>query len=739
MLFQPSNITPSTLAGFNSQTVLTTDYIKVSWQINGNSGMTGYTIAFKSVSADGTISDTAIYTATKTLTSPQYATSENGEPNIYTHSQNITWGSRLSAGTYALSITQNWVENGTTKSIEQYSPNLFYVRNKPVVTASIVESNDYCRQLEFNALFSQTETDSVEWMQWKLYSGYVSSIDEFFPTSLEYDSGIIYSQNTKFISPYYYTPDVIYGLICTLCTSVGVIVTSDFATFTKNISYQNENQDGLVVKGCKDYVSVEFNRGYPIPENTSILGVPSSNAEYYIDRHYTDSTDFLHRVLFLEKGDIIWNFSYNTKPYTINIRYSVDHLPWGKEDDYIHNFISFGSLLIATRKYIKYEIDGSGNIKKFYIVDIKISDYSTGGNTKIIQVIKKEYPVSLDFINLGIAVNETTNGPDNATIYIKVADFYFEASTYTATITANIEKVQIFAPIAINYIQIYADNAEELWESLSWLPPLDWVTMKPMVFYARFIYGAGLELEAGNIWRYPDGFTTTDGVLTKLWDAKAYLYRTINNAEKMLLPPNYLPIPYVKINDYSVPSNTEASYFASQYTGVDSDNSTLTEHGIIGESGNVSLMMANYLLIEAEQQGNSDIYLVKKTWRFGNNIAAGAISNNNSPQLQSNFTGYRFKQPTSQIGKKGTLQALLSNVKDCDYNDTVEEMEALFNASLSNNQFFLKDMKGNIYKVNISAPITQTINTKTAKQQVTISLAWEESGSAKDAVIIEIE
>lgn len=146
-----------------------------------------------------------------------------------------------------------------------------------------------------------------------------------------------------------------------------------------------------------------------------------------------------------------------------------------------------------------------------------------------------------------------------------------------------------------------------------------------------------------------------------------------------------------------------------------------------------------YLLIEATQdETQPDVYHVVKCWRFGNNISAGSISNNNTPNWLTNFTGYRLKQPSSRKGKSGSLQALLSNVRNSDYNDTAAQMDELFAASNSLNDFFLKDMKGNLYKVAIANPITQTISTKTGKQEVTISLAWEETGSAVGVAIIQL-
>ena len=155
-----------------------------------------------------------------------------------------------------------------------------------------------------------------------------------------------------------------------------------------------------------------------------------------------------------------------------------------------------------------------------------------------------------------------------------------------------------------------------------------------------------------------------------------------------------------------------------------------------------NLQFSAYFLYETIQdETNPTIYNVTRIWRFGNNISTGAISNNNSPNWLTNFTPYRLKQPSSLMAKSGTLQALLSNNNSDKnfYNDTAQMMDRLFEASKSNNTFFLKDMKGNLYMVAISAPITQTIELKSKVQQVKVSLSWEEVGDASDVSLVYLQ
>ena len=103
----------------------------------------------------------------------------------------------------------------------------------------------------------------------------------------------------------------------------------------------------------------------------------------------------------------------------------------------------------------------------------------------------------------------------------------------------------------------------------------------------------------------------------------------------------------------------------------------------------------------------------------------------------ANFTPYRRRQPSTIHGKSGTLQALIGDMDFGEYGDTWQRMEKLFAISSGAKTFFLKDAKGNLYMVGISAPVTQTIAIGNERKQVMASISWEETGDASDAVLIQ--
>lgn len=209
-------------------------------------------------------------------------------------------------------------------------------------------------------------------------------------------------------------------------------------------------------------------------------------------------------------------------------------------------------------------------------------------------------------------------------------------------------------------------------------------------------------------------------------DEASFLYRSGQGEMKNITPRDL----FNNIRDYGIRSGISYTYQLTQGYGND--------FSIVRSSSPIKIQLKGYYLIEAtEDEENPNVYHAVNVWKFGNNIEAGSVSNNNSPNWLTNFTPYRYRQPNSRCGKSGTLQALLSNVVNGEYKDSFTMQESLYNASLSTNVFFLKDMKGNIYMVHISAPIVQTINTKSVVQQVSVSIPWEEVGDATNVSIIQ--
>ena len=129
-LFQPSNITPSTLSG--TGTIDALQDMAVTWQINGTGGtpMTDFEIAVYQNDEEST----QLYTTGQIhLTEPFYGTDRMGNPNYFTAT--ITAAELAGAGItngneYKFLITQWWT---AADSITQTSANVFITRETPTI------------------------------------------------------------------------------------------------------------------------------------------------------------------------------------------------------------------------------------------------------------------------------------------------------------------------------------------------------------------------------------------------------------------------------------------------------------------------------------------------------------------------------------------------------------------------------------------------------------------------------
>lgn len=83
------------------------------------------------------------------------------------------------------------------------------------------------------------------------------------------------------------------------------------------------------------------------------------------------------------------------------------------------------------------------------------------------------------------------------------------------------------------------------------------------------------------------------------------------------------------------------------------------------------------------------------------------------------------------------MTALIGAVRDEKYVDSTRLMQELYNLSTSTMTKFLKTRKGEIFMVEISAPIQMQIGDNYIDQPAKISLPWVEVGDASTVSIVK--
>lgn len=702
-LFQPSNITPSSFAGVGGGTIDAYDKFQMSWQLNGNSQLVGYCIDSYIKNADGTYTSVGHFPPTGDLTNDfgiklkkvdpfVFPTDAKGNPTVFvatdTSGNNNEWASSglefQQGKEYALYITQVWQEGTTLKKITQVAPSAIITRETPTLTITRVTNGLNEDSIEFTGTFSQAQNDTISWVQWVLYNADGDIIDDTFPIA-------------TMVLEYFYEGLLAgdYRIVCTVESSSGQLVSAE-RSFTVSQNLPVGTQSPTVY--CRSpYSLISWNKSaittsIPVIENigTEFVGQPS---KYWLGFKNQDASGNL-----LTTATLLWQ-----KKYVNGLEYDTLDFP---ADTFVYircevaDDLTFIFARSNTDDNIATTISCSKTNKKITIktkLDLvtQTSEFDIVSNDIIIEVDKVSRQITLydngkvttqtaTLLNLGIwhiRVNKSMNGTSaGATIEGKIAGI--AVSTKKLTVTDN----------------MFQDGNPSQKDS-------------GVVFLTDFVNES---YNAGDI----------NGV-----KSSRVFYRKEAN-EKQYLKMGVFDSTITSFKDFGiVPSK---KFFYKVYNAY--DGSYLTYE----DSNEISPYDTAYYLIEGSQTADEpNIFHVLRYWKFGNNISAGSVSNNNTPNWLTNFTGYRLRQASSRRGRSGTLQALLSNVSNVSYADTSDFMDSLYVASLSRNTFFLKDTKGNIYKVAISAPITQTINTKTNVQEVTVSIPWEEIGTMKNVALIQ--
>ena len=200
-----------------------------------------------------------------------------------------------------------------------------------------------------------------------------------------------------------------------------------------------------------------------------------------------------------------------------------------------------------------------------------------------------------------------------------------------------------------------------------------------------------------------------------------------------------------QLKDYGVVSGKSYTYYLYVY---DNTNAFMQQKPL---GYDVPFNLNKYTLIVADYDSASDTYHAIKEYIFRENASVGSISNNNTPTLSENFTGFPTRTKSVQNYKSGTLSSLIGTIykrTDGDeesgansgtlaYHDSVELEQELYDLSVSDYTLFLRDPKGHLFMVRTQSPITQSVDYARMPMPITISLPWVETGDASDVSIIQ--
>ena len=177
--------------------------------------------------------------------------------------------------------------------------------------------------------------------------------------------------------------------------------------------------------------------------------------------------------------------------------------------------------------------------------------------------------------------------------------------------------------------------------------------------------------------------------------------------------------------DYAVRNQTGTMYYVFPVLGDK-----------IGEAASSNVVIPNWWdwsLIVCDKV-DDDTYYQNKTYRFDLDVSSGSMSNNTAFNELQNFTRYAKVQNSSSNYWSGTLSAFIGNC-GATYKDTVEQMDELKSLTTDNRDKFLKDRKGNMWKVRLNSTVSEKTSDEYVEQAVVVTLGWMEIGDASHSVI----
>lgn len=189
-----------------------------------------------------------------------------------------------------------------------------------------------------------------------------------------------------------------------------------------------------------------------------------------------------------------------------------------------------------------------------------------------------------------------------------------------------------------------------------------------------------------------------------------------------------------QLRDYGAKSGESYVYYVFP-TGV---LSYLTEP-MVSEALAVNLWF--WSIIEADEDENGD-FAVKKLhlFRYGSGgVQEGSFSNNNSPQVQKNFTQYPTRQAESANYLTGSVSGYIGTISAVGgktYRDTLEIAAAFRALSTTENALFLVDPKGHFLRIATSGEVSMSVNHKSPVRPVTVTVPWVEIDSTDGVPLV---
>lgn len=672
-LYQPTNIFPSSFAGKGGGTVDAGKPLTVSWQVNGNSAMTGYQIEI----FQNTAVSSRVYSSGRVNIPPFWGVSPTGQTQFYsTDIPNPGLVNGYAPG-YKLQITQYW-DGG---SIQQSSPSYFIARAAPTLSIQNFANPVSGRMASFAALYAQAQGDGLDWFRWML----CEAGQEDAPLE---DSGNIYGSGDIRAAYDGLFTGTNYRVRCLIQTENGVQADTGWADFT--VQYAVSDMRGYV-EACRHPIEGIALR-WPL-----VSYIPgSAGGPYTVEGGALD----------LPAGSFVTWEERNGGQMDISAPWTLGWsgiLPAGGTSPVftLGPFLSFH----ISPSAVWLSLDGKELFRT------PIAGISAGIPMRLVIT-----PRELHFF-YAIAVGgllPAENLFPAETLYPDDGAYIWRRVRYPLTwVQPDIAYITLHGEQRCQWLTIIAGEAsgqtvDRLLTDMDYEPDWDLDT--------RFLAGFDQGLNGGNI--APEGDTITGAALYRRRDGESRLHLVAN-----------LDIGTSSLLDEGFRNQETYTYYLFVLGAK-----TYVSAPLI--SNPVTPMFWNWTILKTQLENGA--YHVKEVHIFRNSVSTDSISNNNVPQLLQNFTPYPNRQPSSYNYQSSTLTGYIGQVdfegnRYVDFVDMADRLRAL---SVSTDPKFLRDRKGNLWRVETGAAVSFQTGDNQVPQPYFGTFPWVETGSAENVSII---
>ena len=720
-LFQPTNIYPNILNGDAEGTVDANDDLTITWQINGTSQMTGYSLQITKRGDNAVVYSTDGYT---TSGCPVYGRDNLGNVLPFSVTIPVSELSNYANGSnYEINLIMTWgeiEEGGEEPDEEAYVivPSVvFQARTTPhfsTTTGYVTTINS--REWHFD--FLNFSTVNIRYFRWVLSLNAGTTAEPVAGQTI-YDTGKIYQSGDLSLDYEGFINGQNYVVQCTCCDRYGREVTSDLYPFS-----------------CVyDQVNLEFPITVSALTTGSAIHVEWEGANYmYGEAHGNYSID--NDLLTLPTTDdyIIWNNLDFTNDWVIAYRGTLIHsnaVLWSAS-------IGTGALSLeytVADRTLHLMQDGAEVTLQISLSTLIPVDY--GAKISCIIAYGSSYStiwIRLDEPYGGLYPSETLQ-PDT-TIYPSDSSgtrtrFFTTRSTNinTGTITSlSVHGAQICdflqefdTTATYNGVSMLAYVLPRLYHGTSYVP----VYGNGTNFSASFQNG----LNAGSLYYGDSQFA---GWAIYRQQAGTGITREI--AE--------LPIEAYSFNDYT--ARTDGTQYIYDIAPIFVADNNYT-NGVAMTSGDpFGILNSNYTILETVFNSDMKCYQLLAEYHFGKNVKTGDVSNNNSPNILENFTRYPTVQLSGQNYMSGSVTSLLGTIKvdengQVTYSDTRTMRDAIFELSTTSNTLFLKTRKGDLFEIRIANPISISVMEESPTYAQTASINWVQVDDSVDDYVLSYE